>query len=264
MIDDQSIVVTGIICKSEFYSLYVNCKCCQMPNELTPCQGSLRTGSVFRAIARYLKTHCPPLFQFENVVSLATKPKKDNSIEIGPSNLSAVSAILRHEAGMWSHTWQVDSHRDFGSGQQRHRLWGIAFQLQDLHMTEHAATGILDTAMNSFAGVKPCHPTEYLLPESGDLLKRERHAQVAKSLGQEDLVAEHALDISRLFETGGVIPQTKRRKLRKTPSETSPAAHKWVKSHANAFRELGQDLPSGSATGSMFSFQNRRAIAAID
>lgn len=220
-----------------------------MPSELTPCQGSLRTGSVFRGIARYLRTHGPPLFQFENVVSLAAKPKKDNSIEIGPSNLSAVTAILRHEAGMWSHTWQVDSHRDFGSGQQRQRLWGIAFKLQDLHMTEHAAKTILDTAMNSFAGVRPCHPTEYLLSESGHQLKRERHAQATKSLGQEDLVAEHSLDISKLFETGGVMPQNKRRKLKKTPSETSPAAHKWVKSHANAFRELGEDLPSGSAKG---------------
>lgn len=198
---------------------------------------------MFRAIARYLAKHKVRAFQFENVLALANKPTKNANDKqvIGPSNLSAVSAILRNEARMWSHTWQVDSHRDFGSGQQRQRLWGICFRLDDLCMDEDAARGIMNDVMNTCAGVTACHPKEYLLPETDRFLRAERQIQVAKTMGQEDIVGETSLDISKLFETGGVVPCVKKRRLRKVPSETSPSAQKWVKSHAQAFRDIGQD-----------------------
>lgn len=83
----------------------------------------MRTGSVFRAISNYIAAHLDSveMFQWETVVALMSKATAKNDcgekVEIGPSNLSAVCAILRNEAKLFSHTYQVCA-RDFGSGAQ--------------------------------------------------------------------------------------------------------------------------------------------------
>ena len=202
-------------------------------------QGSLRTGSVFRAIARYLATSETEVFQFENVTTLAAKPigKADGSV-LGPSNLSAVVAVLRHEAKMWSHVWQLDS-RDFGSGQQRQRLWGSCFRLQDLHMSESAAHDLLNSTMDTLVGVEPCHPSEYLLGENEETIKGERSRQALRALVSQDNKVR--LNVDTLFQTGGAVSVvgTKKPRLCKQSSNPSPPSAKWVQNHAKAFRDQG-------------------------
>ena len=208
-------------------------------------QGSLRTGSVFRAIANYLTEKKVRCFQFENVIPLAAKPtqqvsgcegsKKKEPTVMGPSNLSAVVAVLRNEAGMFTHCWHLDSREQFGSGQQRQRLWGLSFRLEDLCMTEECAHSVLDEIMNSLAGVQPCHPADYLLPESSAAVRLQRLQHTFKNLSVQDFLrtdhahaqaeehegarSERGLRIDTLFQTEGILPgafPSKRRKNRST------------------------------------------------
>ena len=173
----------------------------------------------------------------------------------GPSNLSAVCYILDKEAGMWTHVWQVDS-RSFGSGQQRHRLYGSCFKKSQLFMPLEKARKVLSQAMSYLAGVDPCHPDEYLLPATSEIIQAEISMQLMKTLPTEDFLcqAEQAetLSISAMFRTSGRLPcalnsgSSKRRRLRAHPSDsdrqysTSPKA-RWLQTHAEAFRDLGED-----------------------
>ena len=197
---------------------------------------------MFRAIARYLGVNEVETFQFENVIALANKPMKQGK-EMGPSNLSAVCAVLHHEAQMWTHVWHLDS-REFGSGQQRQRLWGCGFRTKDLQLSLSAAHDLLDSTMNSLVGVGPCHPSEYLLEESSQAVKSERCLQAVRCVSPHTFV-EKATRIDTLFQTGGTLPTalqaTKRRRLKQHPSDPSPSGAKWVQVHQQAFRERGED-----------------------
>lgn len=222
-------------------------------------QGSLRTGSVFRSIAGYLaESETCQVFQFENVMSLAAKPKpkptKDSDGKkggpSGPSNLSACCYILDKQAGMWSHCWALDSREHFGSGQQRQRLYGSCFKKKDLAMTLDAAHKVLNETMNFLAGVSPCDPEEYLLAESSDVIKAERSVQALRALDEAEFLVSttggKSLCISALFRTNGTLPGALRhtghkRKLKAVPSDSSPGQAKWKRDHAYAFRALGEE-----------------------
>ena len=183
--------------------------------------------------------------------TVTTAGGKEEKQVIGPSNLSAVCAILRQEAARWTHVWQIDSASDFGSGQQRQRLWGLSFRLVDLQMSENAARDILNSAMNSFSGIQPCHPEEYLLHDSSRFLKDERTQQVVRTMETAALVNNDQLNLERLFETGGVFVISnngKKRRLKKQLSDSSPST-KWVAQHQKAFRDIGQDLFFGDCIG---------------
>lgn len=221
-----------------------------------PWQGSLRTGSVFRAISKYLARN-PKVrfFQFENVVALANKPVPQSTPDangskkrkqIGPSNLSAVCYILEKEAGMWSHVWQVDA-REFGSGQQRQRLYGSCFKMEQLHMTLESAHSLLSSTMNQLVGVSPCHPDEYLMQETSKIVQAERSLQVLQAVPS---VSGHgSLDIQALFQSNGALPcalghaiNKRKRCLKRNPSDTAPSPKaKWVNVHSEAFRARGEE-----------------------
>lgn len=209
------------------------------------CQGSLRTGSVFRAICKHLAFNDKvSVFQFENVTSLACKPsaKSGKGDPAGPSNLSAVVYLLEKEAGMLCHVWQLDS-RQFGSGQQRQRLYGSCFKKDKIQLSPDAARKILDEGMSHCMGVQPCHPEEYLLSVGDKLLKHERCLQTVRFL-PEEAFADSSV-INTLFQTGGVLPcaagvAKKKRKLCDA-KDTSPPGAKWVKAHSDAFKVRGED-----------------------
>ena len=224
-----------------------------------PWQGSLRTGSVFRAISKYLRGN-PKIrfFQFENVVALAVKPSANGNAAkdspkktiTGPSNLSAVCYILEQEADMWCHVWQVDS-REFGSGQQRQRLYGSCFKRNSLSMVSAKAHSLLSQTMNHLVGVAPCHPEEYLLEETSAFIRMERSIEAMRSIPEKDFFCQDgkAMSIPTLFQSEGALPgalagagTSKRRRLKKNTSDTpSPSSAKWVAKHSAAFRELGED-----------------------
>lgn len=213
----------------------------------------MRTGGVFRAIAKHLAAKPKvKVFQFENVLPLATKPtgpkepkqsaqssQKNEKEVIGPSNLSSVCAILRNEAQMWSHVWHLDA-RDFGSGQQRQRLWGLAFRESDLSMTQLAAKELLNRTMDSLVGVECCHPSEYLLPETSAFLKADRAQHSMRSASSDFSSSSSQFDM--FFQTCGAVPQKRRRVLKSQNSDSSPINAKWEVRHAEAFRSLGQDI----------------------
>ena len=180
----------------------------------------MRTGSVFRAISKYLSTNKQlQWFQFENVTALAAKPKgvtvkqqsgtKSPKRDVGPSNLSAVCHVLDKEAGLWSHVWQLDA-REFGSGQQRTRLYGSSFPKDKLYMPVEAAHCVLSDTMNMLVNVAPCHPDEYLLGETSEAVRAERSLAVIRSVPAEEFINNvngnsnpPGLDIAQLFRTGG-------------------------------------------------------------
>eukprot|EP00438_Fugacium_kawagutii_P014006 Skav204081 [mRNA] locus=scaffold3129:117954:120142:+ [translate_table: standard] len=211
--------------------------------------GSLRTGSVFRAISKYLsKNKKLKAFQFENVTALASKPVTKNGSPGGPSNLSAVCYILEKEANLWTHVWQLDS-MNFGSGQQRHRLYGSSFPKDDLSMSLQSAHMLLDSMMNELAGVTPCHPEEYLLPPTDSEIRSQESITRVSSMSPDDFLAVsdeggRSLCISTLFQTGGVVPSAmnnKKRRCMTRPTDSSPPGMKWVKAHAEAFEKRGED-----------------------
>ncbi len=217
-----------------------------------PWQGSLRTGSVFRAISKYLSMNPKvQFFQFENVVALANKPVPHSTPDangskkrkqVGPSNLSAVCYILEKEAGMWSHVWQVDA-REFGSGQQRQRLYGSCFKMEQLHMTLESAHSLLSSTMNQLVGVSPCHPDEYLMQETSKIVQAERSLHVLQAVpnASPSLSGLGSLGIQALFQSNGALPgalghglNKKRRCLKKNPSDTVPSPKaKWVHIHSD-------------------------------
>ena len=229
-------------------------------------EGSLRTGSVFRSISKYIATNPEvEMFQFENVTNLASKPSgKDPTGDnkkrkvAGPSNLSAVCYILEKEAGMWSHVFQVDS-RSFGSGQQRQRLYGSCFRMRDLHMSIESAHELLTSTMGLLVGVRACHPDEYLLAENSPEIQIERGMHLMRS-SQDDIAlfckeGSTSFRIDALFQCGGTLPcafkfqrggpKTAGRRLKahsSDPTPPSPGA-KWVKTHADEFRRRGEDRP---------------------
>lgn len=198
---------------------------------------------MFQAITEYLSAKDSEVFQFENVAALAAKPLgKGTKQPVGPSNLTAVDYKLR-QIGMWTHVWVLDSRHDFGSGQQRTRLWGHGFRLKDLFMDLEAAHSALDDIMNEISGVPQCDPEEYLLPDSADEVRAQRASAVRQALPETDHVGEGDY-ISSLFGTGGAaLLGPKRRKLRKVDSEASSPAvgKKWPVKHAEAFRLRGED-----------------------
>ena len=204
---------------------------------------------MFHAIANYLKTTEPEFFQFENVATLASKPmEKDKKTQSGPSNLSAVVYILRKQCLMWTHVWHLDS-RQFGSGQQRTRLYGSSFRVQDLCMSEEAAHELLNDQMNDLAGVEPCSPEEYLLPESHEEVRSQRSLSAIQALTDATFYNQNldnpSMSVATLFDTGGTLPLalgTKRRCLQKQRSDsTSPVNAKWLAKHAQACRDRGED-----------------------
>lgn len=170
-----------------------------------------------------------------------------NGCPIGPSNLSAVCHILKCEAQLWTHTWQLDS-RDFGSGQQRQRLYGSAFKKADLCMNEVAAHLLLDDMMNQLVGIAPCHPSEYLLPDTDPEVKKQHCVAFLRDKSQDDFFLSdvqggQSLCIDMLFQSGGTLPckqGAKRRKLAAYPSDASSPQAKWVKKHSEAFRLRGE------------------------
>ena len=225
----------------------------------------MRTGAVFRAIAKYLAENDKvTFFQFENVTALANKPsspstnddafpKKQNQKVSGPSNLSAVCYVLDKQCDMWSHVWQVDS-RDFGSGQQRQRLYGSCFKKSMLSMTLEKAHAICSETMNHLVGVEACHPVEYLLPDTSPILQAEQSMQVMRSLpmeaflggGSKEPGSSAAWSITKLFESHGTLPcalnvANKRRKLAKQTSDPTSPKSRWVQVHSDAFRQRGEE-----------------------
>ena len=85
---------------------------------------------------------------------------------------------------------------------------------------------ILNSAMNSFSGIQPCHPEEYLLHDSSRFLKDERTQQVVRTMETAALVNNDQLNLERLFETGGVFVISnngKKRRLKKQLSDSSPS-----------------------------------------
>ena len=215
-------------------------------------QASLRTGSVFNAIADYLLAKDVEVFQFENVGNLAAKPVDKKTKEpLGPSNLTAVDWILQQK-GMWSHIWLLDSRLDLGSGQQRSRLWGQAFRKKDLNMSLESARSLLTQQINEIVGVQPCSPEEYLFLETAEAVKSQRAVAVMMTAGSGFSGWNQNCNetrISNLFDTGGTIPcalsSSKRRRLKKQNSEASspcPGSNqKWVLRHAEAFRSRGEE-----------------------
>ena len=208
---------------------------------------------MFRAISKYLAKNANlQVFQFENVTALAAKPESKGATGekelTGPSNLSAVCYVLDREASMWSHVWQVDA-RDFGSGQQRQRLYGSAFKRQALHMPLESARQVLNDTMNFCSGVRPCHPEEYLLHPLHPRLKAERSVHVLRNLPEKECPeGATSLSMDCLFQTGGVVPSAVGRgrgagcgKRRRLATPASPPSAKWVKLHATAFRDLGEE-----------------------
>ena len=222
----------------------------------------MRTGAVFRSIAKYLAENDKvSFFQFENVVALANKPsapastddacsKKQNQKVAGPSNLSAVCYVLDKQCDMWSHVWQVDS-RDFGSGQQRQRLYGSCFKKNMLSMTLTKAHAICSETMKLLVGVEPCHPTEYLLPETSGVLQAEQSLQLMRSLPAEAFLLGDSKEpsssatwsIAQLFQSHGTLPCALN-VANKTSDPASPKS-RWVQVHADAFRQRGEESLDG-------------------
>ena len=227
-------------------------------------QGSLRTGAVFRSIAKYLAENGKVnFFQFENVVALASKPSAPASTDepskkqvAGPSNLSAVCYVLDKQCEMWSHVWQVDS-REFGSGQQRQRLYGSCFKKSMLSMTLEKAHAICSETMNHLVGVEPCHPMEYLLSETSEVLQAEKSIQLMRSLPAEAFLdgdgrepGSSTWSITQLFQSHGTLPcalnvANKRRKLVKENSDPTTPRSRWIQVHSDAFRQRGEEPLDG-------------------
>ena len=181
------------------------------------------------------------LFQWENVLGLASPPKEKGK-QIGPSNLSATVHILR-QAGMWTHCWQLFSD-DFGSAQCRGRLWGSCFQLDDLHMPEEQAHSVLDSVMSYLMNVEVCDADEYLLSENDPEVVAQRGSAAALASAAS---AGVSVGIAQLFDTGGVMKvsnEQKRRRLART-SSSPDKQDKWMRLHDEFFAKLGEDHAVG-------------------
>ena len=158
---------------------------------------------------------------------------------------------------MWSHVFQVDS-RSFGSGQQRQRLYGSCFRFRDLHMPVQSAKDLLSETMSLLSGVSTCHPDEYLLPENSAELQVERGLHLMRSYGNETALfckqGQDSFHIDALFRCGGALPcdfsrnltrqgAPSKRVLKPCRSDSCPPSpgSKWVRNHAEAFRQSGED-----------------------
>ena len=145
---------------------------------------------------------------------------------------------------------QVDA-REFGSGQERQRLYGSCFKKKQLRMTLEKARSLLSSTMNQLVGVSPCHPDDYLIPETSKIVQEARSLHVLHAGPDTSFcVPGHgSLDIQALFQSNGALPNAlghginkKRRCLKRNPSDAVPSPKaKWVRVHSEAFRARGEE-----------------------
>jgi len=196
--------------------------------------GSLRTGSVFKSIIRWVKRHGSEtqFIVLENVQALVTPPRAGGQV-VGPDNLTVAVRMLSDEIGFFTKVFLLDP-RLFGVPQSRSRLWLCAFRrsaLENSGLTDDMAAEVASSVMGRLAGSKVHDLQDYLLDACHPLIAaRHSDAEIQALLNDGD-------ETGATVAAHGVLPLGHRTSTKRKAS-SSPS---WLNKHLKLYSESGKD-----------------------
>ena len=194
--------------------------------------GSLRTGSVFWSLRRFLRKR-RKRFLFavlENVPGLLIAPTDTQGRVCGPSNADTACFLLEMD-GFFVIVWLLCP-RLFGIPQSRPRLYFLALEkarLAALGMTDASAMDFLCKTMDRLVGSQLQPISDYILPPSHSVLQRYV-AQCAAAQGSSD---PHEV----MQSTWGIIANP----IKQQHKEARGRTPRWPRQHMEVFAQHGLD-----------------------
>ena len=207
----------------------LNAKASSVGNRSCILGDNLRTGSVFRAIVRWVEKHSAmaapqagirscKFLNLENVTALMNAPSEHGK-PVGPDNLTVAMHLLSSQINFHTKTFQLDP-RLFGVPQSRKRLWLLSWARCELKMRglcDDQADRLASGLMSLFVGSRLQDMCKYLLPDDDPKLvahlQRMEAAYFAKngcdsaaSIANGDTLVHHASVKKRRVNSGKPAP----------------------------------------------------------